>query len=259
MKIYHEAPLSAFDLVQKYTDGDYALVHLLKDSTYRRAFKLARLESREIMLDNSVFELGQAYDDDMFAAEVVRMEPTWYIVPDVLDDMDGTLERFHRFIDKYPNLPGGRVGVVQGSSNAQLLRCYEKLEPHCDMIAFSFDYAHWGLTFPQHESKWHAYMEGRREFLHNYHGFFNQNKPHHLLGCALPQEFTAYPRTWDWLYSVDTSNPVLHGMLGISYNSEGLYSKSSTKLADIINSDINAIQSSRILHNIDMFRRFCNE
>jgi hypothetical protein len=258
MKIYHEAPLRAFDLVQQYTDGDYALVHLLKNPTYKRAFKLAKLNDREIILDNSVFELGQAYDDSLFAAEVERMEPTWYIVPDVLSNMDGTLERFRKFVNKHPELPGGRVGVVQGSSNAQLLRCYEQLEPHCDMIAFSFDYVHWGLAIPQHESKWHAYMEGRREFLNNYQGFFNKDKPHHLLGCALPQEFVAYPRNWDWLYSVDTSNPVVHGMLGIAYSPEGLYSKSTIKLAEMIDSDVNAIQCSRILHNIDMFRRFCN-
>ena len=41
-----------------------------------------------------------------------------------------------------------------------------------------------------------------------------------------------------WLYSMDTSNPVVHGLLGCSYNGyEGLTTKDSIKLYTMINQE----------------------
>ena len=39
-------------------------------------------------------------------------------------------------------------------------------------------------------------------------GIIDTTKPHHLLGCSLPQEFKAY-RDLRWIHTIDTSNPVL--------------------------------------------------
>jgi len=36
-------------------------------------------------------------------------------------------------------------------------------------------------------------------------GVINKDKPHHLLGCGLPQEFSFYKHSdYDWIYSLDT-------------------------------------------------------
>ena len=68
IKIYHEAPKSIFDEIQKVTDGDYCLVHLLeKDKQYLNLFKEAVGKGREVILDNSIFELEEAFDADKFA------------------------------------------------------------------------------------------------------------------------------------------------------------------------------------------------
>ena len=54
----------------------------------------------------------------------------------------------------------------------------------------------------------------------------------HLLGGALPQEF-GYYADFPFIESVDTSNPIIHGLQGVKYNSLGLLTKSSTKIDQI--------------------------
>jgi len=67
IKIAHESPKSIFNEVQKYTDYDYALVHLFEeDKEYFNQFKEAIKNGREVILDNSIFELEEAFDADKF-------------------------------------------------------------------------------------------------------------------------------------------------------------------------------------------------
>ncbi len=61
------------------------------------------------------------------------------------------------------------------------------------------------------------------------------------------------------LYShgyLDTSNPVVHGIKGISYGSDGLWNKERQKLHELINSDIE--DTNLILSNIQKFKWFTN-
>lgn len=60
VKTFHEAPKSIFNRVQSITSGDYALVHLFEeDKEYFNLFKQAVEQDREVILDNSIFELGK--------------------------------------------------------------------------------------------------------------------------------------------------------------------------------------------------------
>lgn len=259
MKRFHEAPISIFEEVQKVTSGDYALVHLFEENKeYLEMFEKARDAGREIILDNSVFELGEAFKSSDFAFWVRNFRPTWYIVPDVLNDAQATVRRFKSFIRKFPELPGKRIGVVQCSSVDEAAWCYEMLEPDCDMIAFSFDSPFY--TNQLHlETRWHSMMMGRKWLLEELRdrGVINKSKPHHLLGCALPQEFEMYKgREWEWIYSVDTSNPVVHGLYYQEYEEHGLDSKESTKLCDLIETVPTERQKEIIFSNIEKFRRF---
>jgi len=58
------------------------------------------------------------------------------------------------------------------------------------------------------------------------------------------------------MYSLDTSNPVGHGIKGIEYREEGLWDKESQKLFEMINSEVEDI--STVLFNIQRFRHFAN-
>ena len=144
IKIAHESPKSIFSTVQKFTDYDYALVHLFEeDKEYLQHFKDAVANGREVILDNSIFELEEAFDADRFAYWIKELKPTWYIVPDALEKGFQTCDQMHEFFKKYPkeSLPGKAIGVVQGKTYESIASCYDYMDKVApvDMIAISFD------------------------------------------------------------------------------------------------------------------------
>ena len=262
IKIAHESPKSIFEEVQKFTDYDYALVHLFEeDEEYLNQFKQASLKGREIILDNSIFELEEAFDADKFYKWVEILKPTWYIVPDALENAKKTMSQMAEWNLRYPNTPGKKIGVVQGKTYEQIKNCYRFIDTSdVDMIAISFDYSYYTKSCP-HPNKYVSWMLGRIKLLGDLlkDGIINKDKPHHLLGCGLPQEFQFYKHSdYDWIYSLDTSNPVVHGIKGINYKDQGLWSKESQKLFELINSDISIDQLNVIKNNIQKFRWFTN-
>jgi hypothetical protein len=121
IKIAHESPKSIFKEVQKHTDYDYALVHLFEeDPEYLKQFQDAKEAGREIILDNSIFELEEAFDAEKFAGWVLELKPDWYIVPDALEDAKKTVQQMTEWNNKYKNLPGKKIGVVQGKTYSKL-------------------------------------------------------------------------------------------------------------------------------------------
>jgi hypothetical protein len=263
MKIYHEAPISIFNTVQRMTDGDYALVHLFESNlTYYRMFKDAVASGREVILDNSIFELGTSFDGETYFNWIEKLQPTWYIIPDVLEDKQGTLDKMDNWLSKYKGSSNIKsIGVIQGKTFDELAECYLKTAPRVDKVAISFDYSYYieSTKDINPTSKYAAWMFGRQALLEDLlsDGIIDTNKPHHLLGCALPQEFSAY-KDYKWIDSVDTSNPVVHGLNGVQYTSNGLDSKISTKLIEYMNEQVTDIQLGMVKYNIEKFREFCN-
>ena len=262
IKIAHESPKSIFNEVQKYTDYDYALVHLLEeDDEYFTQFESAIRQGREVILDNSIFELEEAFDAIKFDKWVNRMKPTWYIVPDALEDADKTCKQMEDWNNKGLGYEGsGKIGVVQGKTYDDIVDCYNYMNKiaDVDMIAISFDYSYYTASVP-HPNKYVSWMLGRVKLLGDLRrdGVINVLKPHHLLGCGLPQEFAFYKNSdYDWIYSLDTSNPVVHGIKGISYGTDGLWNKERQKLHELINADIE--DTNLILNNIQKFKWFTN-
>ena len=261
---FHEAPKCIFNEVQKVTDGDYALVNLFaEDAEYYQMFEDAVAAGREVILDNGVFELGSAWDAEEFAGWVRKLQPTYYIVPDVLENCAGTVVSFFEFINKFPDLPGKRIGVAQGESYDLMVACYKAIEPYCDMVAMSFDFS-WFQNPNSASGRCIQAMVGRRMMLKRMldEGVINTSKPHHLLGVMLPQEVRYYThfnqaKQFDWIYSIDTSNPVVHGLTGIRYLGYGLDSKESQKLYTMINSEVSPEQLQDVMFNIEKFRGFC--
>ena len=261
IKIAHESPKSIFKQVQRYTDYDYALVHLFEEDTeYLDQFKEAIRKGREVILDNSIFELEEAFDADKFSYWVKKLRPTWYIIPDALEDAEKTMQQAADWSKKHSDVPGKSIGVVQGKTYREIRDCYKAMDEiaDVDMIAISFDYSYYRESCP-HPNKYVSWMLGRVKLLGDLltDGIINKDKPHHLLGCGLPQEFSFYKHLdFDWLYSLDTSNPVVHGIKGITYGTDGLWSKESQKLFELINYEVE--DPNIILNNIQKFRWFTN-
>lgn len=268
IKVAHEAPLSIFDEVQAATDYDYCLAHLYHENKdYRDRFLKAKKSGREIILDNSIFELGTAFDPKLYAEIIKELKPTWYIAPDVLENFKGTIVSLHNWMEefgsKFPKSVNSKViGVVQGKNYSELTSCYQELLGYKEIkkIAISFDYSFYEKVTEKVKecpTKFHQWMTGRQMFLNflTQESFFDFNTPLHLLGCSLPQEFSMY-RDWDFIDSLDTSNPVVHGLLGVKYQVDGsLYQKASIKLFTMINQDRPTSSNlEKIGYNISKFR-----
>ena len=160
---------------------------------------------------------------------------------------------------KYSDLPGKKIGVVQGKNYFDIVNCYKYLDGiGVDKIAISFDYTYYEDII-RHSNKYISWMLGRATLLSRLldDGIINTNKPHHLLGCGLPQEFALY-RSYDWIESLDTSNPIVHGLLGIRYEKSGLQNKESIKLIELLDSQVSREQLYNITHNITNFRSYVN-
>jgi hypothetical protein len=265
MKISHESPLCLLGRSRDYNDYDYCLVHLLEtEPTYLQFFKDSLAQGRTVLLDNSIFELGTAFDSDKFAHWIKVLKPTEYIIPDVLENtigtMDNALDWKEKYHDKMTALGCKGIGVVQGKSYADLVQCYEYLDKviGVDKIAISFDYSYY-LDVCPHPNKWMGYALGRVQTLTNLlnDGVINTEKPHHLLGCALPIEFMFYREKFKWLESLDTSNPIVHALLGVGYEPGGLVNKKSLKLIELLDTPEPSIATMHsIRHNIQYFRSY---
>jgi len=258
MLVSHETPISFLDESREYNDYDYALVHLFEtDPEYYNFFKVSKTLGREVLLDNSIFELGKAFDPKKFAKYIKELEPTYYVVPDVLEDSGETVSSFHKFRMDYAGLPGLKIGVVQGKTYQELVECYKYMADNADYIAISFDYS-WYQTITYCCPSWilDEQSKGRKRLINMLieDGIWDHSKPHHLLGCSLASEFKHYKHI-ESIRSLDTSNPVVAGILNKRYYKDiGLFEKPSVLLAELINAELNEEQERDILYNVNEFK-----
>ena len=257
IKVSHECPKSLFEMSKKFNDYEYCLAHLYAtDPEYRDFYKKCSAEGRECILDNSIFE-GKGLTNKEFADIIVDLKPSHYIIPDVLEDADATIENIVKFKKDFPDLPGKVICVAQGKTYEDIVRCYKVADTYGDKIAISFDYSYYESIFPEY-CKLEAWCRGRRALISRMYsdGTWNNSKPHHLLGCSLVKEFR------DPLYqnisieSIDTSNPIVAGIKQMSYDSiYGLSEKPSIKLCDLIDYKVTPRDEEIVRYNTRVFKR----
>ena len=267
IEVSHESPISILNESTEYNDYGYALVHLFETHPeYYKFFKSLREHTDiPVLLDNSIFELGHSFDPVKYIEWINKLDPNYYIVPDVLEDAPDTIHHWKRFVgDHKEDTDALRIGVVQGRDWNDLVRCYNFMSCEADYIAISFDYSHYlniGLEESTiADSKLQRYCSGRKRFIRQLidENIWNWDKPHHLLGCSLAKEFRYYVDQNIYnIKSCDTSNPVVAAIKGLKYNDDqGLYNKPKTKLADLIDYNNFDDKSLRLLeYNTNMFKK----
>lgn len=261
IQISHEIPLTLTEEAFWFNDFDYFLVHLCREnSNYLNWCKQSVALDRDSILDNSIFELGVAFNAKEFAESVKEINPTFYIVPDCLDDSKQTIENYQNFKKEYiSNLPGVPMGVVQGKTYDDILTCYRKLvDEGCIYIGISFDMKYFDVTGYGPTFR-HRQMTGRQALVNRLmqEGHWRHDLQHHLLGCSLPQEFRWYvSQNITSIRSLDTSNPIVCGMQGLKYNSDlGLQTKPSIKLCELIDAELSDDQLDTIRYNLRSFKK----
>lgn len=261
MLVSHEVPISLLYASRSFNDYDYCLVHLLDTHPKYREYYERSINhyDREVLLDNSIFELGKAFDGKQFADWVDKLRPTSYVVPDCLENSAETIDSFKKFTAEYGNLPGLKIGAVQGKTYQEITDCYKFMAEHADIIAISFDLSYYQITGTG-RSKLERQCFGRINLVENLiaHNAWCNTKHHHLLGCSLAREFGFYQSITN-IRSCDTSNPIVAGLQGIKYNSSfGLNIKPSQKLVEYIDAEPTTDQLEIINYNIGQFRRIAS-
>lgn len=259
IKVSHESPLCLLKDSINYNDYDYALVHLFEQNHhYFNFFRSSVLANREVLLDNSIFELGTAFESKEYHRWIHLLEPTYYIVPDVWEDSKATRESFKKFTQEFNDIQSLKIGATQGKTYQDFVDCYKFMAEHADYIAVSFAYSFFEYIGTGN-NKLERMASGRQRLIRNLidDGIWCWNKPHHLLGCALPQEFNYYWKKNIYnIRSVDTSNPVMAGFTHMKYNGDlGLKDKPKGLLADNIDASLDDEQLDIIKYNIDAFKQ----
>lgn len=257
--VSHEVPVDFLYESRQFNDYDYVLPHLLdKDTQYKEYFLNSKRVGRYIIMDNSLHELGSAYDSERLIYWINKLEPNEFIVPDVWEQHIPTLENAKEWKKLQENKTISPdttlVAVAQGKTYSDILTCVDELIHNYGYkkVALSYGASAYNEIFP-HPNPYIGKMLGRIYTVSKLaeKEWMRETKLH-LLGCTLPQEFSYYndPK-FSFIESLDTSNPIIHGIMGIEYKDYGLNKKLSMKI-----DTIQETKNKNIVYtNVDKFKK----
>jgi hypothetical protein len=258
MKVSHEVPIPYLNKSLEFNDYDYCLPHLLDESKeYEEYFRNAKENSRYIIMDNSLHELGKPYDSDRLWYWMNQLEPDEFIVPDYWQDKNKTLVSSKEWITKEYPKNTTPVAVVQSNNKEDAYECYHILKDQgYKKIAFSYG-ADWYLTHGSGPNKFIRKALGRHNVIKEFYekGLIKKTDKIHLLGCNVPQEFEWY-NDMPFIETIDTSNPIIHGLAGVKYESFGLTKKLLYKVDKFEGNEKNW---DIVLFNVNKFKEFLHK
>jgi hypothetical protein len=259
MKISHEVPRCLLKKSLEFNDYQYCLPHLLdQDEVYLNHFLEYKKSGGYIIMDNSLHELGEAYNHERLLYWVNKLEPNEFIVPDVWMDAVSTIQNAKEWLKHtYPSNTTP-VAVVQSKSFKEAEECYIALKGMgYKKIAFSYGadwYAEEFADFKIDKAKMLGRISTVKQMFYN--GTIKKDDRIHLLGCSLPQEFGWYNNA-SYIESIDTSNPIMAALEGWKYGS-GLITKPQINLNSCYNIDLKDVDLNLVLTNVKAFK-YINE
>ncbi len=206
-------------------------------------------------MDNSLHELGAAYDSDRLMYWVNELEPDEFIVPDVWEDRDASVWNAMEWSKIVLPKNTTKVAVVQAKTIHEASTCYQTYKDlGYKKIAFSYGASYYNDVVP-HPNKDLGKALGRISVISALleTKVISQKDRIHLLGCSVPQEFGWY-KGYDCIESIDTSNPVMAALEGTFYKSWGLDSKPKANMNDYFFMLGEQVDWKYLLQNLQKFR-----
>jgi hypothetical protein len=206
-------------------------------------------------MDNSLHELGHAYDEDRLLHWISVLRPQEFIVPDVWQNRDKSIVNARKWAQI--KLPKGveKVAVVQATTIHEAATCYQTYKDlGYKKIAFSYGASYYNDVVP-HPNPNLGKAIGRISVISALHkmNVIENNDRVHLLGCQVPQEFGWY-RGFKFIESIDTSNPVMAALEGLRYTNSGLIEKPKANMNDYFFMLSDQVDYELLSHNILKFR-----
>ena len=256
IKISHETPLCLLEDSKHFNDYDYCLPHLLdEEKGYEEYFRQVKKEGRYIIMDNSLHELGEAYNNERLMYWINELEPDEFIVPDVWENRDQSVVNAKEWSQIILPENTTKVAVVQATTIHEASTCYQTYKDlGYKKIAFSYGASYYNDVVP-HPNKDLGKALGRLSVISALYKtkVIHQDDRIHLLGCSVPQEFGWY-KGYDCIESIDTSNPVMAALEGTRYNLSGLDKKPKANMNDYFYMLGEQVNWDLLTNNLNRFR-----
>lgn len=244
MLITHEFPLQFYldGTAESSTGYDYCLAHrYLNNENYRSFMKRQVTKGRIVYLDNSLYELGKAWNSEEYKDVIKDLNPTYYMLPDMFKNFEGNIKSQFTFYHKYGTTLNSKPIIIPHANSLSnpddnLLLSISRLRecvPEGTMIAIPF--ADHSFENPDNSEDYFTRRDipyiplrqalNRKMFLSR-HRFELANDKLHLLGCKSLAEFDIWDSDFDKnnIVSLDTSHPVAMTLEDENHTySEGLF------------------------------------
>jgi hypothetical protein len=184
-------------------------------------------------MDNSLHELGHAYDRSRLLYWINELKPNEFIIPDVWQETNASIVNAREWIQIQLPKEVTKVAVVQANNYTDAAVCYQIYKDlGYKKIAFSYG-AEYYLNHSNHPNKNIAKALGRVEVVSRMFGvdLIKSTDRIHLLGCQVPQEFSWY-KDMPFIETIDTSNPIMATLDGMQYGHNGLTEKPKSNMND---------------------------
>jgi hypothetical protein len=257
VKISHEVPFCLLEKSREFNDYDYCLPHLMDESEeYRNFFYESKKMGRYIVMDNSLHELGTAYNTERLMHWIEEIKPNEFIVPDVWEDYAASIRNAKQWAKVQLPEEVTKVAVVQAKSTYTAGLCVQAYRDFgYKKIAFSYGAEYYHELCP-HPNKDLGKAVGRYMVISQLYNTKTllPNDRVHLLGTASPIEFGMY-KNMPFVESIDTSNPIMAAIEGGVYSNMGLGSKPTANMNNYQTIPIEEVSEVVLDYNIKMFRQ----
>jgi len=263
--ISHEIPKQLFPIHDFINDYEYVLAHLLLkethhyDELYADYYKNKLANSSYNILDNSLYELGDSIDYKCLYELGEEYKPTHIILPDCLNNTITTKNRAVQYIKEFGSKSTPKfIGVVHGNTYDEIrdILYFYETNPLIDIIAIPFDIMSNTIPYGANKKLWRVNVF--RELIYPTLKGLKSTKKIHLLGCHTPLEFKYYtPNEKEYIYSIDTSAPIIYGWNNISFDDITLDTpKPKDKLAENLDIVLEQDNLNCIAKNVKIFKIF---
>jgi hypothetical protein len=256
IKISHEVPFCLLEKSREFNDYDYCLPHLMdKNEEYRNFFYKSKEMGRYIVMDNSLHELGEAYNTKRLIYWINEIKPDEFIIPDVWENSKASIKNAEEWVRiKLPE-EVLKVAVVQAKHMWEAKDCvqvYKNLG--YQKIAFSYGAEYYHELCP-HSNKDLGKAIGRYIVIHKLYNskVLTVLDRVHLLGTASPIEFGMY-KDIECIESIDTSNPIMAAIGEMPYTRMGLPSKPLANMNNFQDIKLEELNQDLVDWNVLMFK-----
>jgi hypothetical protein len=257
IKISHEVPFCLLTKSREFNDYDYCLPHLMDENEEYRVFFLnSKNVARYIIMDNSLHELGEAYNSDRLMYWVNKLEPDEFIVPDVWEDYAASVRNAKQWATVKMPANTTKVAVVQAKNIHEAMLCTQAYKDlGYKKIAYSYGASYYNDICP-HPNKDLGKAIGRYMVIYDLYkqDVLSMFDRVHLLGTASPIEFGMY-KNMPFIESIDTSSPIMAAIGEMPYTKMGLHMKPLANMNKHQDMSLDFVNEDLVEYNVEMFRR----